>query len=284
MRTPTAGPLLVATVLIAACGGENTPSRVEAPGAEPAPRTRALEAGTALMQRREPVGALDVYVNGFHFYNGNLSGQVEAHHYCSVVNEDVRQCVLFDGNGRDAKLVGIEYIVSRRIFERLPAAERRLWHSHDYEVRSGTLVAPGIPAAAEHMFMEEMVGTYGKTWHTWHTDRGQDLPVGHPMLMAGLTSDDQVDPKLLAARDERLRISSADRRRARADIDAPERVPGANSWEQGEVLQLVLQPVEPEASLPHFEPQRDEANAVPPPFLPRGRHTRDTPRFAFQHD
>lgn len=284
MRRPTAWPLLVAAVLLAACEGSNSPSRVESPGTAPDVKTRALEAGAALTQRRVPLGAFEVYVSGFHFYNGNLDGQVEAHHYCSIVNEDVRQCVLFDGNGRDAKLVGVEYIVSRRVFERMPASERRLWHSHDYEVLSGTLVAPGIPAAAEHELMEEMVGTYGKTWQTWHADRGQDLPVGHPRLMAGFTADDQLDPKLLAARDERFRISSTDRRSARADIVPPERVAGADSWEQGEVLQLVLQPVEPEASLPHFAPQRDDANAVPPPFLPRGRHTRNAPLYAWHRD
>ncbi len=38
---------------------------------------------------------------------------MEAHHYCRVVNDDLLQCVLFDGNTRDANLIGIEYIISR---------------------------------------------------------------------------------------------------------------------------------------------------------------------------
>lgn len=29
---------------------------------------------------------------------------------------------------------GIEYIISDRIFETLPAEEQKLWHSHEYEV------------------------------------------------------------------------------------------------------------------------------------------------------
>lgn len=101
------------------------------------------------------------------------------------------------------------------MFEQLPLEERKLWHSHAYEVKSGTLVAPGVPEAAVHELMQRLVGTYGETWHTWHTDQDQALPTGHPMLMAGFTGDGQIDPALLEARDHRLGIASADRRRAR---------------------------------------------------------------------
>jgi len=31
-----------------------------------------------------------------------------------------------------------------------------------------------------------MIGTYGKTWHTWHTDQKLSLPLGDPVLMSGL--------------------------------------------------------------------------------------------------
>ena len=64
--------------------------------------------------------------------------------------------------------MGVEYIISARLFETLPEEEKKLWHSHDYEVKSGSLVAPGLPQAAERRLMEQVVSTYGKTWHTWH--------------------------------------------------------------------------------------------------------------------
>ena len=38
-----------------------------------------------------------------------------------------------------------------------PAEEKRLWHSHVHEVRSGQLIAPGIPQVAEHELMEKLV-------------------------------------------------------------------------------------------------------------------------------
>ena len=66
-----------------------------------------------------------------------------------------------------------------------------MWHSHVHEVKSGQLIAPGIPEIAEHELMEKLVGTYGKTFHTWHTDMQHELPVGVPQVMMGFTADNQ---------------------------------------------------------------------------------------------
>ena len=61
--------------------------------------------------------------------------QVEAHHFCSHISGDMRQCVIYDSNKADARLIGIEYIISRKLFETLPMEERKYWHTHSYEVR-----------------------------------------------------------------------------------------------------------------------------------------------------
>jgi hypothetical protein len=274
-----AAGFLLPLLLAVGCGGNNTSSQVQPPGAPATAKTRALEGGAALLQQKAPVEALNVYVDGFHFYNGNVDIQVEAHHYCSIVNEDVRQCVIFDGNGADAKLMGIEYIVSRRVFEALPADERKLWHSHVYEVRSGTLIAPGIPDTAEHELMEGLVDTYGKTWHTWHADQGHALPTGHPMLMAGFTADGQIHPDMVASRDARFRVSTEDERKLRADLPEPTIVEGADAWQTGEVLQLTLQakqvPTTPARSVP--EAGRSNSNAEPTRQL---RGTKVQPLYA----
>ncbi|HEY0157072.1 MAG TPA: OBAP family protein [Thermoanaerobaculia bacterium] len=228
-------------LLLVACGGENTPSNVQTPGEDKGAKSKALEAGAAVMQDKTPLAKLNAYLDGFHFYSGNMQGQMEAHHYCETVNEDLRQCVIFDGNGESARIMGVEYIVSAKLFATLPAEEKKLWHSHSYEVKSGTLVAPGIPALAEHELMEQLVSTYGKTWHTWHTDNAANtLPLGHPMLMMGFTADGQLRPELLSERDRRFGIDTAEKREQRADIAAPPVLPGANGWQQGEAVQLNL--------------------------------------------
>ncbi|GAB3028929.1 OBAP family protein [Spirosoma pulveris] len=220
------------------CGGKNTSSNVQSPGSEKTAKTKTLETGADLLQNKAPLNKLNMYLDGFHFYNGQMDSQMEAHHYCSSINEDLTQCVIYDGNGENAKIMGVEYIVSEKLFKTLPAEERKLWHSHVHEVKSGQLIAPGIPQVAEHELMEKLVSTYGKTFHTWHTDRELTLPVGHPMIMMGFTKDGQTDPRMVADRDKRFNVSTAKNRENRADIPAPAILPGANAWQQGEVRQL----------------------------------------------
>jgi hypothetical protein len=234
----TVAPMLV---LFAACGGENTGSNVSIPGEKETAETKALEVGADAMQDKTPVRSLNAYLDGFHFYNGNMQAQMEAHHYCGHLNEEVIQCVIFDGNEEDAKIMGIEYIVSRGLFEALPPDEKRLWHSHVHEVRSGQLVAPGIPEVAEHELMKKLAGTYGKTWHTWSTDQKLELPLGVPMLMMGFTQDGQANEQLVAKRDERLGISSVSKRERRANLEYPAIDPGADAWTKGVVVQLQVE-------------------------------------------
>jgi Protein of unknown function (DUF1264) len=236
---------LVSLALLGSCGGENTKSKVSAPGTEETAKSKFLEAGASLMQHKTPIDALNTYLDGFHFYNGAIKSQMEAHHYCGHLNEEMIQCVIFDGNGKQAKLMGVEYIISGAMFAKLPAEEKRLWHSHVHEVRSGQLIAPGIPDVAEHELMEKVAGTYGKTWHTWHTDKDLELPLGTPLLMMGFTQDGQADEQMIADRDKRFDVSSAQNRTKRADISYPPIDPGADTWQKGETFQLQLAQVKP---------------------------------------
>jgi hypothetical protein len=225
-------------LMLAACKGGDTDSPVQAPGADKSAKTKALEAGAAMLQRAPPLNALDMYLDGFHFYNGHMTGQMEAHHYCSALNEEVNQCVIFDGNGADAKIMGVEYIISAKLFATLPEAEKPLWHSHVYEVTSGELVAPGLPDVAEHELMEKLASTYGKTFHTWHTDQDKQLPLGVPQLMMGFTQDGQIDQAMVRARDQRLGVDTARERQQRSDIKPPPVAPGADAWQHGKVIQF----------------------------------------------
>lgn len=244
--------LLALAYVFAACAGNNTASIVGVPGKKVvSPQAPLMETGGVLPQGKSPIDALNMYLDGFHFYNGQIQSQVEAHHFCSIINEEVNQCVIFDGNTQDAKIIGVEYIISKRLFQMLPPEEKKLWHSHVHEVKSGQLVAPGIPQQAEHEFMQKLIGTYGKTWHTWHTDQSLVLPLGHPLLMMGFTADGQAQAGLVASRDRRLQIQSKDKRKDRKGIVAPPIAPGADAWQQGHVLQLTLKSLKQDAVVSH---------------------------------
>jgi hypothetical protein len=231
---------VLALILLSSCGGEKTESNVKAPGAEKTTESKVLEAGADILQGKTPLKKINTYLDGFHFYGGYMEGQMEAHHYVSQLNEDVHQAIIYDGNGQNAKIMGVEYIISERLFKKLPQEEKKLWHSHHYEVKSGILFAPGIPDVAEHQLMEKLISTYGKTIHTWHTDRDLELPNGGPLIMMGFTKDGQIRPELVAARDKNFNISTEEIRKKRQDLPVPNVDPMANAWEKGEVRQLQI--------------------------------------------
>lgn len=213
----------VLSLALAACADQRASSPLASPpGAPERTRTDALEAGAAMLQNNGPVAKLDIHLVGFHPMKDDPRHQMEAHHYCRQVNEDFAQCALFDAEGVDANLTGIEYIVSERIFEDLPAEERVYWHPHNGEILSGQLIAPRIPGSAEKALMRSKMNSYGKTWHTWHTRDGlrpgDALPRGPAMLAWSFNRVGEALPGLVASRDRRMRVDSQALARKRSDL------------------------------------------------------------------
>jgi hypothetical protein len=186
-------------------------------GATSAGLTVREDTGAAEPQERMPPDRLHLYLCAFHIAKRDPTFQVEAHHYCAMVSEEVHQCIIFDGSGANARILGVEYIISDRLYRGLPDAEKKYYHPHSYEVLSGLLIAPGLPEAAETELMGKLLTTWGKTWHTW-PDLRTPLPMGEPLLMWAITGDGQIDPDRLAERDRRLRVSTPKVRRRRAKL------------------------------------------------------------------
>jgi hypothetical protein len=200
--------------------------------------TKMMGLGSRLLQGKSPIDQIDAYVCGLHFYSGDMSRQVIAHHFCSHRSEEFLQCVIFDTNKSDARLIGIEYIISARLFGGLPNEEKRYWHSHRFEVKSGQLTAPGIPQPVEHEMMKRLVNTYGKTWHTWQYDQYGDLPLGVPQLMMGFTQPGQARQSLVKEIEKEVNYTVEERMKDRQDIEASSVLAGANGWEQGKTYQI----------------------------------------------
>jgi hypothetical protein len=203
-----------------------------------AAETKLMGIGSHLLQGKRPIDQIDAYVCGLHFYNGDQGRQVIAHHFCSHRSEEFLQCVIYDTNQPDARLIGIEYIISARLFGGLPEEEKGYWHSHQFEVKSGQLSAPGIPQPVEHELMKKLVNTYGKTWHTWQYDRYADLPLGVPQLMMGFTKEGQAQATLIKEVEKEVGYSVEQRMKERQDIGSTAVLSGANGWEQGNIYQI----------------------------------------------
>ncbi len=174
------------------------------------------------MQNVTPVKQFDIYLVGFHPMKDNPSMQMEAHHYCNQVNEDFAQCVLFDGNTKTANMNGLEYIISEKLFNTLPAEERKYWHPHNYEILSGELIGPGLPKTAEKLFMQKKMNSYGKTWHVWMTDNNgkpaDKMPLGAPHLAWSFNHDGEIKPAMIEKRDKEMGMNTENLRQERQDL------------------------------------------------------------------
>jgi hypothetical protein len=208
------------------------PTTNNAPGEPLSTKSNVLETGASLIQDFKSIKHICAHLNAFHAYADQPGRCVEANHYCSHLNEDVRQCVLYDSPEPNARLIGVEYMITPRLYKTLPPEERKLWHSHVFEVKSGMLIMPkptsfpGLDAAwetAETKEMEDVIGLYGKVYHLWQVDRGDKLPFGEPKLMTSFTAPEQLDfEKVVGERDQRFGSDYKQKAKQRECIESPE--------------------------------------------------------------
>ncbi|PNS19411.1 Peroxide stress-activated histidine kinase mak1 [Sphaceloma murrayae] len=192
-----------------------------------------------------PLSSVHAHLNAFHVYASEPSRYLETHHYCSHLTSSIRQCLLYDSASPSARLLGVEYMITPDIYETLPQDERRLWHSHVYEVKSGVLVMPrpnGVPETAweagEDEAMKGIVELYGKVYHLWQVDRGDEVPLGEPQLMTSLTEEGakRVEglEERLQDRDRREGVDTGKKKERRIGIKEPEIHPDADwTWKKG---------------------------------------------------
>jgi Protein of unknown function (DUF1264) len=112
-----------------------------------------------------------------------------AYHYCKPMNDDlVAQCLLYDSTGPDARLIGVEYLVSSAVFNKMPAEEKSYWHDHKYEVDAGLLKSLTQSGDDEKATLAKVRTLYGKIFHTWSS--GKTYPQGPARLFWAVTGEE----------------------------------------------------------------------------------------------
>jgi hypothetical protein len=159
-----------------------------------------------------PVDDIHLYLCAFHVAKENPKFQVEAHHFCNQ-HKDVHQCLIYESNEKNARLLGVEYIIGHEAYQKLPDDEKKYWHPHAYEIMSGQLIAPDLPKEGDAIF-PGLTETWGKTWHTWR-DPATDYPLGEPVLMWSANADGQLSDTLVAKRDAKFGVKTAEIRERR---------------------------------------------------------------------
>ncbi|GAA5951404.1 hypothetical protein JCM21900_004399 [Sporobolomyces salmonicolor] len=220
-----------------------------------------------------PINQIHQHLSGLHCYADDRSRAVSAHHFCSCApgheTGKVRQCIIYDSDKADARLIGIEYVIHHDIFVSLPEEEKKYWHSHKYEVESGQLTLQSkslVPTVAEDVAEQSAMmelhkanlrqgehGSLSSDWpnslvpsnltiHTWAIDSSPSLPLGPPRLMMAFTADAQVSDSVISTVESVEQKSVAHKRELRAkylDLDY-EKAEGADQWEKtGKALELV---------------------------------------------
>ncbi|KAL8090912.1 oil body-associated protein 2C [Apium graveolens] len=194
-----------------------------------------LDKGAQMMQALKPIKEMNQHVCTFALYGDDMTRQIETHHYVTRLNQDFLQCAVYDSDESLGRLIGVEYIVSDKIFETLPPDEQKLWHTHAYEIKSGLWMNPRVPEMVMKPELENLTKTYGKFWCTWHTDRGDVLPIGPPALMMSPQAVNlgMVKPELLKKRDDKYNVSSEALKTSRVELPEPEWLnPQADYWKQ----------------------------------------------------
>ena len=152
---------------------------------------------------------------GIHIQHDNRSNAVTAYHFCQLNKHGWTQCILYDRNVPDAKLIGVEYLVTDEVYKSMPPLEKIYWHPHDYEIDSGRrdaglarkdgplLLRSLTQSGEEEAATLEIVKTlWGKITHTWV--KGERYPEGPSKLFWAATGENgfvlpnefQVPPEL----------------------------------------------------------------------------------------
>lgn len=166
-----------------------------------------LNAGEAV---NKPSDAYSMHICAFHIAKDDPKVVIETQHYCTALRDNLFQCLLFEtvSEGKKPKLLGVEYVISDELYQKLSLEEKRLWHPHDYEVHEGLLALIGASKQEEQNTMKLLVKTWGKIWHTW-PDPSTDIPLGIPRLMWSAVKEGQVPQHMIKQRDQRWGIDTS---------------------------------------------------------------------------
>jgi Protein of unknown function (DUF1264) len=131
---------------------------------------------------------------GVHLLKEFPERSVVAYHFCRPLSDDISQCLLYDGTGPDARLIGTEYLVSDAVYQKMPSEEKAYWHDHKYEVDAGLLRSLTQNGDEEKATLAKVRTLWGKIYHTWVS--GQSYPRGPARLFWSVTG---AEPFLMPA-------------------------------------------------------------------------------------
>jgi hypothetical protein len=120
-----------------------------------------------------------VHIMAPHLIDGKVRGPF--HHYCKIVSpEPFIECLLYETDDNNAKLVGVEYIVAKTVTRDekvLPKKVlKQVWHDHAVEGVLGNVKVLDMPPEKAQEFADMVAKTDGIIFSLW--PHGAKLPTG----------------------------------------------------------------------------------------------------------
>ena len=143
----------------------------EAPPAPP-----VADVGAA---KTTPADGHVIHVTAPHLIDGKVRGPF--HHYCKLVSgEPFIECLLYETEDKDAKLVGVEYIVATTLTRDEKILPKKMWkkgwHDHSVEGVIGNIKILDMPPEKAKEFADTVAKTDGIIFSLWPKDA--KLPTG----------------------------------------------------------------------------------------------------------
>ena len=104
-----------------------------------------------------------------------------SHHYCKAVSGGFTECQLYDGDRPDAKLIGVEVVVSPEMYKSFSKAEKSMWHYHKTEIPRVSPTLPDLSAEEAAKVAKSLEESYGKVVILWDPTKGA-FPTGRPII------------------------------------------------------------------------------------------------------
>jgi hypothetical protein len=116
-----------------------------------------------------PAENFDIHVVAPHVVDGVLMGPF--HHYCKLAQQEplVLECLLYTSSAPDARMIGVEYMIDKKLTRTNVPLEtwNTYYHDHEIEIAGGRVQVLDRPEVEAKALAEAAAKTDGVIWKLW---------------------------------------------------------------------------------------------------------------------
>ena len=128
-----------------------------------------------------PVSGYTLHIDASQHYAGHPDEII--HHWCKTFSPSFIECQLYDSDGPNGHMVGVETIVPTSVWKTYSADERAKWHYHRVEIpKLKVAMMPGLTKEQSQKVIASLLETYGKVWILWDPQSTGGKPTGDPTI------------------------------------------------------------------------------------------------------